>query len=84
MRLTSEERAKIKAALRACANGGCDPRMKALLSVHSGAVGGKLYELVYLDGLTGKEAAKRLYVSQRTFARLLERFYLRVWECMQG
>lgn len=78
-----EERRKVKAALREYAEGVENMEIKTLLSTVEGTVYPKLYQAMYMEGLTIEGASKWLYMSPRTITRLLERFYLRVWAVLR-
>ena len=78
-----EERRKVKAALREYAEGVENMEIKTLLSTVEGTVYPKLYQTMYMEGLTIEGASKWLYMSPRTITRLLERFYLRVWAVLR-
>ena len=78
-----EERRKVKAALREYAEGVENMEIKSLLSTVEGTVYPKLYQTMYMEGLTIEGASKWLYMSPRTITRLLERFYLRVWAVLR-
>ena len=78
-----EERRKVKAALREYAEGVDNMEIKTLLSTVEGTVYPKLYQTMYMEGLTIEGASKWLYMSPRTITRLLERFYLRVWAVLR-
>ena len=78
-----EERRKVKAALREYAEGVENMEIKTLLSTVEGTVYPKLYQTIYMEGLTIEGASKWLYMSPRTITRLLERFYLRVWAVLR-
>ena len=78
-----EERRKVKAALREYAEGVENMEIKTLLSTVEGTVYPKLYQTMYMEGLTIEGASKWLYMSPRTITRLLERFYLLVWAVLR-
>ena len=83
MKLSMEERRKVKAALREYAEGVENMKIKTLLSTVEGTVYPKLYQTMYMEGDTIEGVSKRLYSSPRTITRLLERFYLRVWAVLR-
>ena len=83
MKLNRDQRRIVKAALREYAEGVENMEIKTLLSTVEGTVYPKLYQTMYMEGLTIEGASKWLYMSPRTITWLLERFYLRVWAVLR-